>query len=116
MTRISRFVATILAALALIVPVVAQEDKKMTSGALKPDSVLRMIYDEDQKNRNDVEADARRREQVRQLIRDGKVQSGKDYYYAAFIFQHGQKPGRLSLRSRACGHRGEQGTTRGDVA
>jgi len=34
----------------------------------------------------------KRIEQVRQLIGEGKVQSGEDYYYAAFIFQHGQTP------------------------
>jgi hypothetical protein len=53
---------------------------------------MREIYEEDQKNRNDEAGDAKRREQVRQLISEGKVQSGEDYYYAAFIFQHGQKP------------------------
>lgn len=55
-------------------------------------SALRKIYDEDQKNRNDSEGDTRRRAQVRQLISEDKVQIGEDYYYAAFIFQHGQKP------------------------
>jgi hypothetical protein len=39
------------------------------------------------------EADrSRYREQVQGLMRSGKIQSAKDYYYAAFIFQHGQKP------------------------
>ncbi len=54
-------------------------------------STLRKIYDEDQENRNE---DSRRlwRAQVRQLIAEDKVQTGEDYYYAAFIFQHGQKP------------------------
>ena len=92
MVRSNRFVSTMLIAMVLIVPVVAQEDKKVTSGTPKADSILQTIYDEDQKNRNDVDADAKRREQVRQLIKNGKVQSGRDYYYAAFIFQHGQKP------------------------
>jgi len=73
----------------------------LSLGATNPNSrqhgrpvriTLRKIYDEDQKNRNDSEGDARRRAQVRQLIAEGKVQSGEDYYYAAFIFQHGQKP------------------------
>ena len=54
-------------------------------------SALRNIYDEDQQNKDQ---DARRllQDQVRQLIAEGKVQTGEDYYYAAFIFQHGQKP------------------------
>ena len=56
-------------------------------------SQIRKIYDEDQSNRNDEAGDARRRSQVQDLIHQGKVQSGEDYYYAAFIFQHGQKPG-----------------------
>jgi hypothetical protein len=53
---------------------------------------MRKIYEEDQKDRSDETGDAKRRERVRQLIREGKVQSGEDYYYAAFIFQHGQRP------------------------
>ena len=55
-------------------------------------TLMRKIYEEDQKNRNDEAGDARRRQQVRELIREQKVQSGEDYYYAAFIFQHGPKP------------------------
>jgi hypothetical protein len=55
-------------------------------------SVLRKIYDEDQRDRTDEAGDAKRREEVRRLISEGKVQSGEDYYYAAFIYQHGQKP------------------------
>lgn len=55
-------------------------------------SALRKIYDQDQQNRNDMAGDARRRAQVRQLIAQNKVQTGEDYYYAAFIFQHGQTP------------------------
>jgi hypothetical protein len=55
-------------------------------------SNMRKIYEEDQKNRSDVDGDARRRAQVRQLIDEGKVRTPEDYYYAAFIFQHGQNP------------------------
>ncbi len=33
--------------------------------------------------------DAERRNQVRQLLKDGKLHSGEDYEHAAFIFQHG---------------------------
>ncbi len=51
---------------------------------------MRKIYEEDQKDRSDETGDAKRREQVKQLISKGKVQSGEDYYYAAFIFQHGR--------------------------
>jgi len=53
-------------------------------------SALHKIYDDDQENRNE---DARHllRAQVRQLIAEDEVQTGEDYYYAAFIFQHGQK-------------------------
>jgi hypothetical protein len=53
---------------------------------------LRKLYNEDQKNRTDEAGDARRRAEVQRLLRAGKVESGEDYYYAAFIFQHGQKP------------------------
>jgi hypothetical protein len=57
----------------------------------KTKSTLRRLYDEDQQN---VDQDARRllQDQVRRLVAEGKVQSGEDYYYAAFIFQHSQKP------------------------
>jgi hypothetical protein len=53
---------------------------------------MRKIYEEDQKDRSDMAGDARRRDQVRRLVGEGKLQSGEDYYYAAFIFQHGQQP------------------------
>ena len=54
-------------------------------------TALRKIYDEDQQNKDQ---DARRllQDQVRQLIAEDKVQTGEDYYYAVFVFQHGQKP------------------------
>jgi len=54
-------------------------------------STLRIIYEQDQENRSIADR-ARCREQVRQLISEGKVHSGEDYYYAAFVFQHGQEP------------------------
>jgi hypothetical protein len=53
---------------------------------------MRKIYEEDQKNRSDVDGDTRRRAQVRQLIDEGQLQSAEDYYYATLIFQCGQKP------------------------
>ena len=37
--------------------------------------------------------DAKRREAVEALLDKGKLRSGNDFYHAAFIFQHGQKPG-----------------------
>ena len=54
-------------------------------------SMMRKLYEEDQRDFNNVDR-ARFREQVQQLMRDGKIQSAEDYYYAAFIFQHGLKP------------------------
>ncbi len=83
----------ILVALAsLVVPACAQRNEAAPATVHNVKSTMRKIYEEDQKNRNDEAGDARRRVQVRQLISEGKVQSGEDYYYAAFIFQHGQKP------------------------
>lgn len=35
--------------------------------------------------------DRRRRERVHELIRAGQLRSGRDYYHAAFIFQHGDR-------------------------
>ena len=36
--------------------------------------------------------DAGRRDQVRQLLKDGKLHTGEDFEHAAFIFQHGGTP------------------------
>jgi hypothetical protein len=80
-----------LAALTLLPSVYEQENATQRPSG-KPTSELRRLYEEDQKDRTDEAGDARRRAQVRDLIRAGKVESGEDYYYAAFIFQHGQKP------------------------
>ena len=67
------------------------QSKSQMPGSQSPKTALRKIYDEDQENRDD---DSRRllRAKVRQLIAEDKAQTGEDYYYAAFVFQHGQKP------------------------
>ena len=93
MARVSLTVFLTLVALASMVFTVGgqQSEAKLTS-VQDAKNAMREIYEEDQKNRNDETGDARRRKQVRQLISEGKVQSGEDFYYAAFIFQHGQKP------------------------
>jgi len=91
MTR-NRLLALALAALALPFNSWSQQTGAATKIGADGKTVLHKIYDEDQKDRNDMTGDARRRKEVRRLLADGKVQSGEDYYYAAFIFQHGQKP------------------------
>jgi hypothetical protein len=86
---------TLIAFTSIVVPMGRHQvktDKTPQTGIQNVKSAMRKIYEEDQANRNDVAGDAKRREQVRQLISEGKVQSAEDYYYAAFIFQHGQKP------------------------
>ena len=83
---------TLITLTSIVVLVGCQRDKTTTTRVQHVKSTMRKIYEEDQKDRIDEAGDARRREQVRQLISEGKVQSGEDYYYAAFIFQHGQKP------------------------
>jgi len=94
MTRNKKAQLAIFALAMLTVPTTGWQDKVAASAAQESSSVLRKIYNEDQKDRTgeDIDADAKRREQVRNLIGEGKVQSGEDYYYAAFIFQHGQTP------------------------
>jgi len=96
MARGKRFLSlTLLAFTSIVVPMGCQQDKTDKPTPTKIENVkstMRKIYEEDQKDRSDETGDARRRDQVRQLIREGKVQSGEDYYYAAFVFQHGQKP------------------------
>jgi len=93
MARRQLFVSlTLIAIASMVVPVGGQQGETAPSTVQNGKSTMRKIYEEDQKNRNDVTGDGRRREQVQQLIAKGEVQSGEDYYYAAFIFQHGQKP------------------------
>ncbi len=96
MGRGKRFLSlTLLAFTSIVFPMGCQQDKTDKSTPTKivnVKSTMRKIYEEDQKDRSDEAGDARRRNQVRQLISEGKVQSGEDYYYAVFIFQHGQKP------------------------
>lgn len=52
---------------------------------------MRKLYEQDQKDYDNSDR-ANFREQVRRLMSEGKIQSAEDYYYAAFIFQHGLKP------------------------
>jgi hypothetical protein len=54
-------------------------------------SVMRKLYEQDQKDFANSDR-AKFREQVQRLMSEGKIQSAEDYYYAAFIFQHGLKP------------------------
>src|ERR1051325_4628820 len=67
------------------------QSKSQMPGSQSPKTALRKIYDEDQENRDD---DSRRllRAKVRQLIAEDKAQTGEGYFYAAFVFHHGQKP------------------------
>jgi hypothetical protein len=93
MTRGHALLALILVSLvSVVVPVACRKTETAPATVQNGKSAVRKIYEDDQKDRNDEAGDARRREQVRQLISEGKVQSGEDLYYAAFIFQHGQKP------------------------
>ncbi len=95
MTRGIWFTVLTVAALALLSsPIRGKQNGTTVRTGVQGKSVLQRIYDEDQKDRTgtDISGDSTRREQVRRLIGDGKVQSGEDYYYAAFIFQHGQTP------------------------
>lgn len=66
-------------------------------------AVMARIFDEDQKPRQSVktfnaslgdvgEADAARRQQVKDLLAKGELHSGEDFEKAAFIFQHGGTP------------------------
>jgi hypothetical protein len=87
----ARLVGMTLAALTLL-PSVCGQGNATPGPSGGPTSALRRLYDEDQKDRTDEAGDVRRRAEVRRLIRAGKAESGADYYYAAFIFQHGQKP------------------------
>jgi hypothetical protein len=84
-----------LISLALIVLAMAArlpaQEHKLPTDLEKVKSTMRKLYEADQGHVDDVDR-ARYRQQVQQLMRSGKIQSAEDYYYAAFIFQHGQKP------------------------
>jgi hypothetical protein len=63
--------------------------------------VMTAIFEADQKAREDwahadasavATQDAARREQVKKLLAAGALQSGEDFYHAAFVFQHGMEP------------------------
>ena len=86
------FPLTFIAFTSIVVPLGCRQALTTPTKVQNVKSTMRKIYEEDQKDRSDETGDAKRREQVRQLISEGKLQSGEDYYYAAFIFQHGQRP------------------------
>ena len=93
MARTSLFVGITLIALASMdAPMCGQQNEAAPKTLQSVKSTMRKVYEEDQENRSDAAGDAKRRAEVKQLISKGAVQSAEDYYYAAFIFQHGQKP------------------------
>jgi len=68
------------------------QDRSNSDGNLENSkSTMRKLYEKDQEDL-DNEHRAKFREQVQELMRNGKIQTAEDYYYAAFIFQHGLKP------------------------
>jgi len=70
------------------------------SAAIPDNQDLTKLYNADQSERKGPDADWNavyhhdidRREQLRRMLADGKVDTGLDYYHAAMIFQHGQNP------------------------
>jgi hypothetical protein len=63
-------------------------------------SEMTNIFDADQVDRNvpNIDwsvvdaADKKRRSRTEELLKSGALQSGDDYYHAAFVFQHGSEP------------------------
>jgi hypothetical protein len=63
---------------------------------------IKNIYEEDQNDRkiweetgdsgNVKEKDELRRQMVQQMIDSGQLEEGADYYHAAMVFQHGDRP------------------------
>lgn len=115
MTR-NRLLAVTLVALMLPISLWAQQPGPRAEASADRESVLHKIYDEDQKDRTDEAGDTRRREQVRRLLADGKVQTGEDYYYAAFYFSAWAEAAGLPLSPRSGGHGSEQGISRSNLA
>ncbi len=75
-------------------------------GRLEPDTdvsddpAVKALFDADQADREDMltigpqtaAKDAARRAELTQLMQAGALKSGRDYYRAAFIYQHGDRP------------------------
>lgn len=78
------------AAISIAISLLATDANSQREGQAAK-SALRKIYDEDQKNL-DNEVRGALRAKVWKLVAENKVQTGEDYYYAAFVFQHGLKP------------------------
>lgn len=74
----------------IVVPTSAQMQKHMVD-LKNTRTTMRKLYELDQSHVHDTDR-SKYREQVRQLMRQGEIRSAKDYYYAAFILQHGQTP------------------------
>jgi hypothetical protein len=92
MPKIFECFATPLISLGLMIVVMPvrlpAQQHEVPANIEKSKSTMRTLYELDQSHHGD----AKYREQVQESMRSGKIQSAKDYYYAAFIFQHGQKP------------------------
>jgi TPR repeat protein len=77
---------------------------------------LRAIYEQDQADRmgappvDVLERDRARRERVEAIVASGVLQTADDYFHAAMIFQHGERPEdpwrayELAQRAAALGH------------
>jgi hypothetical protein len=93
----------------------------------KDNEELAKLYAEDQADRRpkggkpiDWEAvaprDWKRLEQVMELYKDGKLQTGADYYHAAMVLQHAPKPEDYLLAHELCVVAIGKGEERGEVA
>lgn len=93
------------AALLLILPsaAVAQVSDDAKPAAISPDGNAEMaaIFAADQGPRKNVaaadweqvrKADAERRKRTRELLDQGKLTTARDFWAAAFVFQHGDQP------------------------
>jgi hypothetical protein len=91
------FTGIIGAALLAVAPPAAASEQAPASG----NAEVKAMFDADQAARQDIskinpeqlfKADSERRERTRVLIDEGRLASADDFYYAAFIFQHGGEP------------------------
>lgn len=87
---------------------------KVATRALEPNPQLRRLFDEDQRDREPFEQgksmdwdglaarDAARRSRVEELYAAGGFETGEDFYHAAMILQHGNKPEDFLLCHEFC--------------
>lgn len=94
-----KLLAPLLAVLLLLAACGSPARPDSAPATLADNRALAVLFRDDQAARKDggpdlmeSMADAERRDQVRAMLDRGDIRSGRDYWRAGFIFQHGDRP------------------------